>query len=77
MKYLVGTTTDGTAVFAVQGEKAINLTALNPAIGHDLMGLIQTPDLIESLTSQMQSHVVRWRWSFMLRKARQPGPQKM
>jgi 2-keto-4-pentenoate hydratase/2-oxohepta-3-ene-1,7-dioic acid hydratase in catechol pathway len=53
MKYLVGTTTDGTAVFAVQGEKAINLTALNPAIGHDLMGLIQTPDLIESLTSQI------------------------
>jgi 2-keto-4-pentenoate hydratase/2-oxohepta-3-ene-1,7-dioic acid hydratase in catechol pathway len=53
MKFLVGTTTGGTAVFAVQGEKAINLTALNPAIGHDLMGLIQTPNLIESLSSQI------------------------
>ncbi len=53
MKYLVGTASSGTAVFAVQGAKAINLTALNAAIGQDLMGLIQTPELIESVASQM------------------------
>ncbi len=43
MKYLVGKTTNGAAVFVVEGEKAVNLTALNAAIGGDLMGLIQTP----------------------------------
>ena len=36
MKYLVGETSSGTAVFAVKGENAANLTALNPAIGADL-----------------------------------------
>ena len=53
MKYLVGTASNGTAVFAVQGAQAINLTALNAAIGQDLMGLIQTPALIESVAGQM------------------------
>ena len=55
MKYLVGKTTTGTAVFAVEGEKAVNLTALNPAIGADLMALIQTPALIESVTGQFSA----------------------
>ena len=49
MKYLVGETSHGTAVFAVKGENAVNLTALNPAVGADLMGVITSPDLIDSL----------------------------
>lgn len=49
MKYLVGETSHGTAVFAVNGENAVNLTALNPAVGADLMGVITAPDLIDSL----------------------------
>lgn len=53
MKYLVGTTSDGTAVFAVKGENAVNLTALNPAIGSDLMGLIADPGLADSLTEKI------------------------
>ncbi|MCG3269493.1 fumarylacetoacetate hydrolase family protein [Yoonia sp. I 8.24] len=53
MKYLVGKTTNGTAVFAVDGENAVNLTALNAEIGGDLMGLIQNPALIESVANQM------------------------
>ena len=53
MKYLVGTTTHGTSVFAVEGDKAVDLTALNPSIGDDLMALITTPDLIESVAGKM------------------------
>lgn len=53
MKYLVGQTPSGTAVFAVKGENAVDLTALNPAIGADLTGLIQSPDLIESVADKI------------------------
>ena len=53
MKYLVGETQNGTAVFAVLGDEAVNLSALNAAVGSDLMGLIANPELTESLTSQM------------------------
>lgn len=53
MKYLVGKTTNGTAVFVVDGEHAVNLTALSPKIGDDLMGLIQNPALIESVVDQI------------------------
>ena len=49
MKYLVGETGEGTAVFVVQGEKAFNLTALKPEIGGDLAELIANPMLVESL----------------------------
>ncbi len=49
MKYLVGETSEGTAVFAVSGENAVNLTALEPAVGSDLMGLIAKPGLADSL----------------------------
>lgn len=49
MKYLVGETASGTAVFAVNGEEAINLTALDAAIGDDLMALIADPALAESV----------------------------
>ena len=53
MKYLVGTTSQGTAVFAVEGDKAVNLTTLNAAIGNDLTALINTPELIDSVSGQI------------------------
>ncbi|WP_300037538.1 fumarylacetoacetate hydrolase family protein [uncultured Roseobacter sp.] len=49
MKYLVGETSQGTAVFAVRGDEAVNLTALNAEVGTDLMGLIHAPGLIGSM----------------------------
>jgi 2-keto-4-pentenoate hydratase/2-oxohepta-3-ene-1,7-dioic acid hydratase in catechol pathway len=49
MRFLVGETTGGTAVFLVQGAEAVNLSALNPAIGGDLMALIHDPALVDSL----------------------------
>lgn len=54
MKYLVGETPDGSAVFAVTDGKAVNLSALDARVGSDLMGLIETPGLGESLQSQLQ-----------------------
>ncbi|MFY0617673.1 fumarylacetoacetate hydrolase family protein [Shimia sp.] len=53
MKYLVGETSEGTSVFAVNGENAVNLTALDPSIGADLMGVISQPDLTDSLAEQI------------------------
>ena len=53
MKYLVGQTQGGTAVFAVTDGKAVNLSDLDDRVGGDLMGLIQHPDLAESLKSQV------------------------
>jgi 2-keto-4-pentenoate hydratase/2-oxohepta-3-ene-1,7-dioic acid hydratase in catechol pathway len=55
MKYLVGKTESGTAVFAVKGEKAVNLTALDAALGQDLMALIADPALVESVAAKMDS----------------------
>jgi 2-keto-4-pentenoate hydratase/2-oxohepta-3-ene-1,7-dioic acid hydratase in catechol pathway len=55
MKYLVGETSQGTAVFAVSGENAVNLTALNPAVGCDLMGLVTQPDLVDVLADAIES----------------------
>lgn len=53
MKYLVGETVDGTAVFAVEGENAVNLSALDGAVGQDLMALAVDPDLAESVANKM------------------------
>lgn len=53
MKYLVGKTTDGTAVFAVKCDEVVNLSALNSAIGSDLMALINDPTLIESVADKI------------------------
>lgn len=53
MRYLVGQTGADTAVFAVSDGKAVNLSALDGRVGADLMGLITTPDLIESLTDKI------------------------
>lgn len=55
MKYLVGTTKNETpAVYAVDGNSAVNLTALNPAIGSDLAALIASPDLLASVAAQIK-----------------------
>jgi len=47
MKFIVGShdSTDASSVFAVIGDNAINLTALDASIGHDLMGLISRDDV--------------------------------
>lgn len=54
MKYLVGETTNGAAVFAVEGEKAVNLSTLDSAVGHDLMALITDPALADSVAAKME-----------------------
>ena len=53
MKYLVGETDNGTAVFAVKGNQAINLTVLDSAVGRDLMALISDPALAESVANKL------------------------
>jgi 2-keto-4-pentenoate hydratase/2-oxohepta-3-ene-1,7-dioic acid hydratase in catechol pathway len=53
MKYLVGETASGTAVFAVQGDEAVNLSALETAVGADLMALINDPALAESIAAKV------------------------
>ena len=53
MKYLVGETQQGTAVYAVEGDQAVNLTALDAAVGSDLMALISEPSLAESVAAKM------------------------
>ncbi|MCC1494317.1 fumarylacetoacetate hydrolase family protein [Cognatishimia sp. F0-27] len=55
MKFLVGETSQGTAVFAVRGETAINLSALHPGVGADLMGLIRHPELMDELVSAVET----------------------
>ena len=55
MKFLVGMTEDGTSVFAVDGENAVDITALNPALGPDLLGVIAHPDALESARAAMDS----------------------
>ncbi len=55
MKYLVGETSGGTAVFAVMGEGAVNLTALDAQIGADLMGVIAAPERVAALADQIAS----------------------
>ena len=52
MKYLVGDTLNGTAVFAVQGDEAVNLTALDASVGSDLSALIADPSLAESVAAK-------------------------
>jgi 2-keto-4-pentenoate hydratase/2-oxohepta-3-ene-1,7-dioic acid hydratase in catechol pathway len=54
VKYLVGETTNGTAVYAVTGDEAVNLTALNATVGSDLMALISDPELIKSVASKIE-----------------------
>ncbi len=53
MKYLVGETPIGSAVFVVEGDEAVNLTAIDARIGHDLMALIADPSMAESLSAKI------------------------
>ncbi|WP_299614125.1 fumarylacetoacetate hydrolase family protein [uncultured Tateyamaria sp.] len=53
MKFLVGEVSGGTAVFAVNGDTAVNLTALNPTVGSDLMGVISAPDLLTQMAGDI------------------------
>lgn len=43
MKFMVGETAGGTAVYAVNGENAVDLTALDPSVGGDLIALGTPP----------------------------------
>ena len=54
MKYLVGTRSGKTSVFAVKGENAVNLNTLDPAVGSDLIGLILDPELVKRLTPRIE-----------------------
>ena len=53
MKFLVGETPQGDAVFVVDGDSAVNITALNPAIGPDLQNIIAQPELLEAVRAQL------------------------
>ncbi|MGO4908538.1 fumarylacetoacetate hydrolase family protein [Pseudorhodobacter sp. W20_MBD10_FR17] len=53
MKFLVGKASGGTAVYLVNGENAVNLTALDASVGADLMGVIANPALVESLAAKI------------------------
>lgn len=51
MKFLVGTQNKTSAVYAVENDKAFNLTALVPAVGTDLAALSASPELLEKVTN--------------------------
>ena len=53
MKYLVGETSNGTAVYAVKGDMAIDLTALDEAVGQDLMAILSDPALADSVAARI------------------------
>lgn len=53
MKYLVGETSEGTSVFVVKGDEAVNITALKAEIGSDLTALISNPALADSVSDQI------------------------
>ena len=53
MKYLVGTASGKTAVYAVNGSEAVNLTALKASVGTDLMALISDPALVDSVAAHV------------------------
>lgn len=53
MKYLVGETKNGSAVFAVNGDKAINISDLDESVGSDLVGLIADSSLSERVSAKM------------------------
>ena len=47
MRFLVGTVGDVQSVFAIEGNRAINLTSAVPGIGRDLSALAASPGLVE------------------------------
>ncbi|CTQ51436.1 fumarylacetoacetate hydrolase family protein [Jannaschia donghaensis] len=54
MKFLVGGSGSGRAVYAVKGDDAVDLTALDPAVGDDLMALITNPALAKSVVAKVE-----------------------
>lgn len=52
MKFLVGSSADQTSVFVVNGTEAVNLTAVMPEVGSDLMGLINNPALMGQIAAK-------------------------
>lgn len=53
MKYLVGKASGETAVYAVMGSDAVDLTALDASVGTDLMALVTDPALAESVAGKV------------------------
>jgi 2-keto-4-pentenoate hydratase/2-oxohepta-3-ene-1,7-dioic acid hydratase in catechol pathway len=53
MKFLVGTASGKTAVYAVTGENAVNLTAIDASVGADLAAIIANPALVEKLAGKI------------------------
>ena len=51
MRFLVGTVGGETRVFAVTGDKAVNLSAALPEVGHDLSALAASPALVKRAAS--------------------------
>jgi 2-keto-4-pentenoate hydratase/2-oxohepta-3-ene-1,7-dioic acid hydratase in catechol pathway len=53
MRFLVGQVNEGTAVFLLSGNSAINLTEQDPSIGSDLMGIIGAGMTLSDLESRV------------------------
>jgi len=53
MRFLVGQVNEGTAVFLLSGNSAINLTEQDPSIGSDLMGIIKAGMTLSDLESRV------------------------
>ena len=49
MKLMAGNSADSTAVYLIDGARALNLTAAMPGVGTDLMGLITSPAMMGTL----------------------------
>lgn len=54
MKFLVGSASGQNEVYVVDGEEAVNLTALMPDVGADLMGLINNPTMMGKITAKIE-----------------------
>ncbi|SDL02143.1 fumarylacetoacetate hydrolase family protein [Aliiruegeria lutimaris] len=53
MRFRVGKSSAGFGVHVVDGDEAVNLTALDPAVGEDLMGLIQGEADLDQLSGRI------------------------
>lgn len=49
MRFIVGTVDGTQSVFAVTGDRAVNLSAAHPEVGSDLSGIVGNPDLLSKL----------------------------
>jgi 2-keto-4-pentenoate hydratase/2-oxohepta-3-ene-1,7-dioic acid hydratase in catechol pathway len=55
MRFLVGTVDDVQSVFAVDGDQAVNITAVAPEIGDDLSALAANPELVERARAALET----------------------